>query len=107
MGRRTLRTAALAVLVAAGLAASSQPLLARTGIAPKNTLRPALSGTTLSGGTLQTTDGSWSGTQPITYSYQWKRCNATGSHCASVTGATAQSYAPTASRSRLKCRLRS
>jgi beta-glucanase (GH16 family) len=95
MGSRTLRTAALAVLVTAGLAASSQPLLARAGSAPKNTLRPALSGTAVDGGMLQTTNGSWSGTQPVTYSYQWKRCNATGSHCASVTGATAQSYALT------------
>ena len=42
-------------------------------IAPANTVAPAISGTTSLGSTLTSTTGTWTGTAPITYSYQWKR----------------------------------
>src|SRR5262249_14979496 len=37
-------------------------------------------------------NGSGTGSDPITYRYQWYRCDAQGSHCLSVRGATAQGY---------------
>jgi len=40
---------------------------------PSNSVAPAVSGTAVVGQVLTTTNGTWSGTAPITYSYQWKR----------------------------------
>jgi hypothetical protein len=42
-------------------------------IHPFNTVAPVISGSTSLGSTLTSTTGTWSGTAPITYSYQWKR----------------------------------
>ena len=44
--------------------------------APINTGRPALSGTARQGETMGATKGSWVGTEPIAYGYQWRRCDA-------------------------------
>lgn len=38
---------------------------------PVNTVAPAVTGTTTAGSTLTTTDGTWTGTATIAYSYQW------------------------------------
>ncbi len=61
---------------------------------PVNTALPALSGVAKDGQTLTTSNGSWSGTTPMTYAYQWVRCDAAWK-CANVAGATGQSYALT------------
>src|SRR5207302_4609663 len=36
--------------------------------------------------------GSWSGTAPISYAYQWRRCDSAGASCVDIAGATASSY---------------
>lgn len=41
--------------------------------APINTVLPTISGLPVVGQTLTAGDGTWSGTAPITYTYQWKR----------------------------------
>jgi hypothetical protein len=43
-------------------------------VAPSNDTPPAVTGVELVGETLTTTDGEWSGTEPITFSYQWQSC---------------------------------
>lgn len=43
------------------------------GTPPVNTVAPVVSGTPVVGETLSCTTGTWTGTDPITYSYQWKR----------------------------------
>jgi hypothetical protein len=53
---------------------------------------PSISGTTQQGQTLTGNAGSWSGTQPITLSYQWQRCDVNGNSCANVGGATHTTY---------------
>jgi hypothetical protein len=55
---------------------------------PSSTSLPAISGTALQGQTLSASNGSWSGTTPLTYAYQWQRCNSSGGSCAAVGGAT-------------------
>jgi hypothetical protein len=60
------------------------------GIAPSNVTVPVVSGTVQQGDTLTTTDGSWIGTTPITYTYQWQDC-ASGI-CSNIGGATSSSY---------------
>jgi alpha-tubulin suppressor-like RCC1 family protein len=64
---------------------------ALASIAPENTMLPVVSGTVGSGHTLSTTNGSWSGTAPITFTYQWERCSSQGA-CREIFGATASSY---------------
>jgi hypothetical protein len=59
---------------------------------PSNVTPPAVSGTVQEGQLLITTDGSWSGTTPITYSIQWKRCNPAGASCVDIPGATASTH---------------
>jgi hypothetical protein len=64
--------------------------------APANTSPPVVSGTAEEGRTLTATTGSWSGTTPLTYAYQWRRCDSAGANCADITGAAASSYTLTA-----------
>lgn len=52
-----------------------------------------MSGTAQQGQTLTASPGAWSGTTPISYAYQWRRCDLAGSSCADVAGATGTSYA--------------
>ena len=59
---------------------------------PANVTAPNVSGTARAGGTLRTTKGSWSGTSPIDYSYQWQRCTSQGKSCVNIAGATSDSY---------------
>ena len=42
--------------------------------------------------TLQTDNGTWSGTTPLTYTYQWRICNTTGGACHDIAGATGNEY---------------
>jgi hypothetical protein len=59
--------------------------------APRNTQRPAISGTAQVGETLTVSEGSWTG-GVRSYTYQWQRCGADGNDCADVPGATAKTY---------------
>lgn len=65
---------------------------ATSATAPKNTQRPTIAGTAQQGETLTATTGSWSGTAPMSFSFQWQRCGRGGSHCGRVAGATGQAY---------------
>jgi hypothetical protein len=75
----------------AGYAAPNQTA-AMAQYAPSNTAPPTISGQAVEGQVLTTTQGTWSGDQPITYTYQWQRCNASGLECANIAGATSQTY---------------
>jgi lysophospholipase L1-like esterase len=59
---------------------------------PANAQTPAITGQTQDGQQLQATNGNWSGTQPITYSYQWQRCDSTALNCTDITNATNTTY---------------
>src|SRR5204862_7587437 len=58
---------------------------------PVNTALPVISGTTSVTGVLTASTGTWSNS-PSGYAYQWQRCDAAGSACSDVPGATAQTY---------------
>ena len=84
-------------VAALGLAALSSSSVAAPAEAPANTAEPVISGMTLEGQVLSTSNGSWSGTQPMTFSYRWVRCGsdggaADGSNCSSISGATGKTY---------------
>lgn len=74
------------------VAAAPAPAPAPTVVPPSPTSAPTISGSAQQGQTLTAATGSWSGTQPLTYAYQWQRCSSTGTNCAAVSGANAQSY---------------
>jgi hypothetical protein len=63
-----------------------------SGAAPQNSVPPTISGTTTEGQTLVGADGTWAGATPITFTYAWSRCDATGAACAAITGATSKTY---------------
>ncbi|HYM56280.1 MAG TPA: hypothetical protein VES97_13030, partial [Solirubrobacteraceae bacterium] len=82
---------------AAGQASASSPASAVVaGIAPASTQAPAITGTPVRGGTLSASTGAWSGSEPLSYGYQWQRCDGKGEGCTSITGANGTSYQPTA-----------
>jgi hypothetical protein len=59
---------------------------------PANNQPPTISGTPQEKETLTATQGTWTGKKPQTYTFQWRRCNATGGDCADISGATKSSY---------------
>ncbi|MDQ4055406.1 MAG: Ig-like domain-containing protein [Actinomycetota bacterium] len=65
---------------------TSAPKLGLLGDAPTATTPPALIGDPKVGSLLSATPGTWSGTGPITFSYQWYR------RTAPIQGATGSSY---------------
>lgn len=65
---------------------------ATTATAPKNAGLPRVTGSAQEGSTLSATTGTWSGTPPIDYAFQWLRCRASGRHCGPLAGATRQTY---------------
>ncbi len=61
-------------------------------VRPANTTQPVVSGSSIIGGTVSTTDGAWTG-GPTSYSYKWQRCDDDqGAGCTDISGATASSY---------------
>ncbi len=85
-----------AIVTAANSAGSASATTEVTGVvavgAPVNTALPAISGTARDGQTLSASSGSWAGTEPISYAYQWQRCNSAGEGCSNISGATGSTY---------------
>jgi hypothetical protein len=89
----------LQFLLVAGLAAGLTVLATVAGLAeaepavvPGNTEAPAVVGAAQDGQLVAAKDGEWSGTNPMTFTYQWQRCNSAGASCAGISGATGKIY---------------
>ena len=92
-----MRRIPLVLVVVAGalmlMAGSAFAGAARTAASPPvNTSLPTIAGTARADETLNASSGLWGGATPITYAYQWQRCNASGSSCGSINNATNQNY---------------
>jgi streptogramin lyase len=61
---------------------------------PSNSAPPSISGTAQQGLTLAESHGSWAN-GVTAYAYQWEDCDASGSNCAAIAGATGQTYSLT------------
>ena len=61
-------------------------------VVPSSVTPPTISGTTLVRHVLTATTGTWDGTIPFTYTYQWQRCNSDGDSCSRISGGTAAAY---------------
>lgn len=58
---------------------------------------PTVEGTFVTGDTLTASPGTWTGTAPITYTYQWLRCASVfDENCLPIDGATSATYTPRA-----------
>lgn len=68
--------------------ASSQQMLfgIRGASLPVNVVSPGITGTAQVGQTLSVSNGTWTGTTPITFTYQWQRVTT------NISGATSSSY---------------
>jgi hypothetical protein len=74
--------------------AAPPPAPTPTAIAPANTSPPTIAGTGVSGQTLTSSTGTWSGS-PTSYAFQWQRCDGGGSNCVALIGASGSTYALT------------
>jgi len=63
-----------------------------TSGAPVATSPPTVSGIPQEGQTLTGSPGTWNGSQPITFTYQWQRCEPSGSGCTDLAGETAETH---------------
>ena len=72
--------------------ALSAPTRVVVAAGPVSTSRPVISGTPRVGQTLITSNGTWESASPIEYAFRWRRCNAQGTACQDIAGATQQRY---------------
>ncbi len=79
-GSTTANSPATAVVVAAGK--------------PANTAAPVISGTPQEGSTLSGSNGTWTNS-PSKYGYAWLRCDNKGGSCATINGASKNTYVVT------------
>ncbi|MDX6473239.1 MAG: large repetitive protein [Gaiellaceae bacterium] len=95
----TLATADVAktirvVVTASNTAGSASTTSAQTaqivGATPVSQVLPAIAGTPTQGQRLATSTGTWGGTAPMTFAYQWRRCDSNAANCVAV--ATTPTY---------------
>jgi len=99
---RRLRLAAIgAGIVAATLGALLLAMLpgasdAAVAVAPTNTGEPSITGTPRVGRVQRASRGTWTGSEPITYTYRWFRCEGRGapdaSDCGRISNAADATY---------------
>ena len=94
MNRRTTLWTLLAsmLVVLAAVAGRAEIADSAPQAAPSNQSPPAVSGTPEEGKTLTTSNGNWTGTAPITFTYSWRRCDENGGSCSQIGGATDKTY---------------
>ena len=80
------------LVVLAAIAGNAEIGDAASQAAPRNDSPPTISGTATEGQTLTATTGRWSGTEPITYAYSWRRCDSDGGSCSAIGGANQRTY---------------
>jgi hypothetical protein len=95
----TLRVAVTASNAGGSTTAQSAPSAVVAAMPPQSTAPPDVTGSDATGQVLQSSTGSWTGTAPMSYAYQWQRCDSSGSGCANVSGATSSTYALTSADS--------
>jgi hypothetical protein len=89
---RTVRVLVTATNTDGSATANSHPSpVISDASAPRNSVRPTISGTARVGETLTVSRGTWTG-GVTAYAYQWQHCDELGNACTDVAGATSQTY---------------
>ena len=91
-GRGRLGGSIVAACAAAAVVVGVASAATRAGNPPVNAGLPSISGTVRQGETLTASHGSWGGAVPIDNTYAWQRCDANGTGCTSISGATDTTY---------------
>ncbi|HUA11976.1 MAG TPA: hypothetical protein VMA83_08230 [Solirubrobacteraceae bacterium] len=86
---KTVRVAVTATNEAGSTTATSPATSVVAALLPSNTELPSIAGSLVDGQLLNAATGAWSGTTPISYSYQWELCNSKGEECAGIPEAVA------------------
>jgi hypothetical protein len=73
---------------------------------PRNTTAPSIAGNAQEGQTLTGNRGNWDGSEPISYTLNWQRCDQNGGSCANISGASAATYTLTSADVNNRVRLR-
>ncbi len=84
--------AGTAMLVLAATAALADKGAAVAQAPPSNESPPTIAGTPQQEQTLTASEGRWTGPQPITFAFSWRRCDRSGGSCSAISGATTRSY---------------
>ena len=92
LGAAATVAALVAALTALAGTGAAQPSAAQANYAPVNSAAPTISGTPQVGQVLTANAGTWKSDTTPTFTYQWQRCDSAGNKCASIAGATAQTY---------------
>jgi serine protease AprX len=92
----TLRVVETASNAAGSASAASSLTTPVSPLEPGNVAPPIVTGAPAEGETLSALPGTWTGTQPLEYTYRWERCEATGVLCVGVPGETRKTYTLTA-----------
>jgi hypothetical protein len=92
-----MRVKVIAKNIAGTSSAQSAATAEVAGVLPKNTIAPVIVAAPVSGVAATATEGTWTGTEPITYAFQWLHCNSKGEACTEISGATKNQYTPLAS----------
>lgn len=92
---RIPRSAAFAAVALAAAAAFLSLVPAASAAKPVEVSQPTIEGTARQDRTISAGVGIWANT-PLSYTYQWHRCNAAGAACAPLSGQTGATYGLTA-----------
>ncbi len=87
----TLKALVTATTSAGTTSAESNPTTAVTS-PPANSAVPMISGSPTQGQVLSASTGTWTGYPPPSFTYQWQRCDQSGSNCTPINEATASTY---------------
>lgn len=82
--RATGKEVAASLILSGASPAAARPV--------SNTAPPSIAGSAREGQTLTAAPGSWTGTTPMSFAYQWRRCDGAGSSCADIAMASSTSY---------------
>ena len=93
-GRRVGRARRVAIALVSAILFGTMAAVAtaRMTVKPSNSSLPSISGTAQEGSTLTANPGNWNGSTPITFQYQWRRCDSSGNNCSNISGQTASTY---------------
>jgi len=87
-----IRSQVVATNLDGSATSTSNPTPVIESARPTNTKEPSISGSAVVGNRLTANRGEWVGDPPITYSFQWLRCNQAGDNCSEIAGATDNEY---------------
>jgi len=82
----------LAVLAALAVVGVAIGATTRGAVVPSNETLPTIDGDAVVGSKLTADPGTWNGSSPISFQYQWLICGAKGEACSNIGGATGKTF---------------